>query len=330
MGSANQPMTFNRWAYVNGNPVNFSDPSGRYSAVQIAESYGLTVTQLILAAKTGRYVSELHNKWGWINLLLDAHDGQTVQIGSPALFPPFLDMYPKADIKSDHGKITIGGKGLLAYTYAFLDNPLSPVIWWRNTKPSYYYLDSAEYFDATHDLPAFRTINADLLFLGELNPVIAVISQLADVGGALTIDRYGNVYASFSGMIAPSIGGSPISVGEGYINSNPAHLLSAIMGQGAIPTEAEIIGTLTKWCVQGGVNVLTGSFQGALCGGRSSAFMYGYTLSVIGDSIGPSFTFDPIAKIPALSWDYLDRKSGVSSSEVLNKIKLDMLINGCP
>ena len=323
-------MSYNKWGYVNGNPINFSDSSGLYSAIQIAESYGITVTQLILAAQTGRFVSGLQNKWGWIDLLLDAHDGQSIRIGSPALSLPFLDEYPVAEIKQDNGNITIGGLSLGSYTNGFLANPMSPDIWWRNTKPSFYYLDSAEYFDNTHDLPAFRTINADLLFLGEFNPAIAVISQFADAGVTLTIDRYGNIYASLSGMVAPSIGGSPLSVGEGYINYNPSQIYSAIMGQGMIPSESEVVATLTNWCTQGGVNILLNSFQGALCAGDSTAFAYGYTLSIIGDSIGRSYTFEPIAKFPQLSWDYIDRKPGISSSEVLNKIKLDMLINPCP
>ena len=30
-GDANQPMSYNKWAYTNANPVNFTDPSGMIS-----------------------------------------------------------------------------------------------------------------------------------------------------------------------------------------------------------------------------------------------------------------------------------------------------------
>jgi len=30
MGNANSPMSFNRWNYVGGNPVNLTDPSGNF------------------------------------------------------------------------------------------------------------------------------------------------------------------------------------------------------------------------------------------------------------------------------------------------------------
>ena len=58
--------------------------------------------------------------------------------------------------------------------------------------------------------------------------------------------------------------------------------------------------------------------------------MYGYTLSLLGDSIGASYTFEPFVKVPTLAWDYIDRKPGASRSEVIDMIKLDLLTDPCP
>ena len=37
-GDINQPMSFNKWLYVNGNPINYSDPSGYRPCVMVKEN----------------------------------------------------------------------------------------------------------------------------------------------------------------------------------------------------------------------------------------------------------------------------------------------------
>jgi RHS repeat-associated protein len=37
-GDANQPMSYNKWAYTNGNPVNYTDPSGKDPSVTIGNA----------------------------------------------------------------------------------------------------------------------------------------------------------------------------------------------------------------------------------------------------------------------------------------------------
>ncbi len=94
------------------------------------------------------------------------------------------------------------------------------------------------------------------------------------------MDRYGNIYASAYALIAPSIGGSPVSAGEGYINFDPANIYNSIAGRGDIPTESEVKATLTNFCWQGNVNALFNSFQLSLCSGGATAFMYGYGVAI--------------------------------------------------
>lgn len=56
---------------------------------------------------------------------------------------------------------------------------------------------------------------------------LPLINQLADAGGAVTIDAYGNVYGTFFGAVAPGLG-TGVSIGEGYINNNPSQHLSVM------------------------------------------------------------------------------------------------------
>ena len=90
------------------------------------------------------------------------------------------------------------------------------------------------------------------------------------------------------------------------------------MGNGPMPSEEEIHNTLTKLCVNGGVNVLTDTVQGSVCGGGSAVFLYGYNAGLFGDSLGLSWTLEPLGKIPSLAWNYINETQGVSSNDVLN------------
>lgn len=172
----------------------------------------------------------------------------------------------------------------------------------------------------------FHTISGDVVsLLGYVIPgvdLVQVIGYFINAGFSITTDRYGNIYGSISGALAPSAGGSPLAAGEGYVNSDPTQIISSIMGQRPIPSESEMVSVLGNGvCFGGGATLLMHSTQGFVCGGGSSIFMYGYDTSLLGDSIGGSYTFERLGKIPSLAWDYIERKPGVSREEALSEIE---------
>jgi RHS repeat-associated protein len=335
-GLYKQTMTYNAWLYSLSNPINYTDPSGMYSIRQIAESYGVNVSNLFIGLRYGGYASinedsGLKGRWGWIKLLLDAKDGQSVYIGNPALFPPYLDTNNSGISRFENGKIRIGNKGLREYTSFDLNTPMGP-FFWRNMKPNHYFLNNKEYLDdkTRGDLPDFRVLNADLLFLLEgVHPALGILSQVFDLGGSVIIDRNGNVYISPFGNLAPNIGGQPLSIGEGYVSRNPQDISSQITNNGNIPGEQDIIDTITGLCGNVSGSLLTGTVQATLCTNHATAIVFGYTISLAGDSVGASFGIGPLKKFPRLAWNYIDTKPGITEADVRREIELQEAISPC-
>jgi len=67
-GDANSPMSFNRWAYANGNPINLTDPSGRApistSPLSLSEIIGNSIGQSDINAMLGLDCAQLSNTVG--------------------------------------------------------------------------------------------------------------------------------------------------------------------------------------------------------------------------------------------------------------------------
>ena len=324
----------NLYLYAGANPVNRMDPTGLFSIENIAKSYGFDEPQLVASFWNGLYNRELQGRWGWLKLLLDAKDGQAVQVGAPAMFPPFLTVSRYEQIYSDGcNNIFIGGKTLNSYTSDVLGKSMQPLITWRSTKPSHYYLDDQEYLDAGRMLylPDFYTINLDVLSASTMvfkNPKLKLLASFSSIATSATVDRYGNVYFTGALSLSPSISppkGLPLSFGEGYINRWPPqpHLHVAFTdGHITIPSEGEISGTLTKGCFEGGLSFLETAYQGSICGGGSLATLYGYDMNtIIGTSVGYSYTF-MYTTISELKWDYIedDAKPGISKQDIFNEI----------
>jgi hypothetical protein len=122
---------------------------------------------------------------------------------------------------------------------------------------------------------------------------------------------------------SPSVGGLPVSIGEGYINSKPENFISSISGRGTIPGEREVKGTIEKLCFQDGLSIWFNSYQASACGSGATSFLYGYAVSLVGADGGASYTLDAIHKFPELAWDYIDDQPGVSKQDVLNIIAMD-------
>jgi len=66
-GDYNRPLSLNRWNYVEGNPVKFTDPSGYLTKYEIMDGFNLSTVDEV--AKLFRPGGRLSGKWGYLAFL---------------------------------------------------------------------------------------------------------------------------------------------------------------------------------------------------------------------------------------------------------------------
>jgi len=73
---AGNPQSLNRYSYCLGSPVRYVDPTGRYSEDEIMQSFGVSTWDEVLAHF--RKGGALEGRWGWLEMLRKAQDGDAV------------------------------------------------------------------------------------------------------------------------------------------------------------------------------------------------------------------------------------------------------------
>jgi len=103
------PQSLNRYSYVLGNPLRYTDPSGRYSEEEIMQAFGVSTWDEVLALFLQGSGTFLENRWGWLEVLRKAQDGDLI-LPTPWDVDGIRDLYDGAyKIHRDsEGKILIG------------------------------------------------------------------------------------------------------------------------------------------------------------------------------------------------------------------------------
>jgi len=103
------PQSLNRYAYTLNNPLRYIDPTGHYSEEEIMQAFGVSTWEEVLALFLQGSGTLLENRWGWLEVLRKAQDGDLI-LPTPWDVEGIRDLYAGAyNIHRDsEGKILVG------------------------------------------------------------------------------------------------------------------------------------------------------------------------------------------------------------------------------
>jgi hypothetical protein len=190
--------------YVEGNPINYTDPSGRFSIEMIEKN--IPIENFAFEAATN-IAGTPRSRWGFLAMLLEAEDFDYTRLGSLDLthWSPAISYSSTKNIWSINCEtIMIGSQTLIDYYHTEVVKQRTPGIYWRDTSARYYDLfrpleSSRTFVDGGNitDYPHFRSLSVG--FGPEAN---------------LLVDINGQFHFSISGGFGATVG---IGYTEGYL-----------------------------------------------------------------------------------------------------------------
>jgi hypothetical protein len=310
----------NLYLYSRANPINRSDPSGLFSKEIIEKNMSL----MDFADRTGD--NKNHSHWAFYALLRNAKDFDSINVGHidlARLHPDVSWDFMSAEIWSVNCEtLIIGGQRLSEYYRTHILQQRDPLIWWRDTTPMYYNLETEGRMNSSERGNFKFTDGADNNQTAY--PVLHSISVGIGIGeGQIAADIDGNKY------FIPS-GGAGKIYGLGYTES---YLCNNFGRTCSLPSPSEIEYAIAGICTGGEVVIIGGINLAPLClgiawngaarnlgisqvatfyigleAGAGSGASLAFPLSVIG-----------VAPNPSLGWRWAidNQRNGITYDKVL-------------
>ncbi len=328
-GDYTRPQSFNAWAYTEGNPINRVDPSGRFSAVAIANAFFNGPTLVGYDRVEGAFES-LSRHLGWLSLLLDADESQYIYNWSNLTH---REPYGRIKCSEDGHSITRANEPYTGWRTAVdltLNNIPRPRPdlgrWWRDNGV-YSLVNGSEekfYFDKgddghTNDLPDFMILTG------------GSVGKVVNGTAAAIQDRYGRVYGQAGISLSPPLPIPSIFLGEGYVyhgsiwDIQSRDYLSEDKLAGAIKFAAASLDAALLFGSTININACPALWDIGPCYG-SLIFTTGLQFDL---SIGGNTTLGPTAVKPDEAWDWMLSESGPSRAEVWQQWIKSAVDNPC-
>ena len=306
-GNNTRPLSYNRWNYVEGNPVNRVDPSGKFPKEMIEKN--ISIYEF--------FDYKNHTRAGFYALLLLAENDDYVRSGSidlTRLYPKISYNSPKKIWSPDCKTIFIGNELLRLYYYREVTRQRNPSIWWRDTSARHHELSkwrNKPYGMYTFvdggltQLPNYRSIN--------LGAFVA--------GFDLVSDQAGRIYLSGSAGQGRSIG---VSYTESYSCTYGIDCSSGITG-GNIETLTNLKEVAVNFCLSVGAQVIGGISGNPLCLSLNSQELSLTTARTFSKGIQAGFTLDAVFSFPVsqgsprLGWqkEIEEEMNGITMLDIL-------------
>jgi hypothetical protein len=313
-GDISRPQTLNGWSYVDNNPINRIDPSGRFSNEAIATTFGVDNFNQVIV------IFQQTGKWGFLRLLQDAREGDILGVGYegkpvPTIVQPGRFICRNGKIETDY--VHDFKQYLESLQYARFNVAAK---WWRANTIDFYFLNGGGLDKGTPGAPTWwrggYTDWKDWTNLPDFHVVSGgVEAPLGVTGtGSYIVDRYGRRYLSGAAGFNASFLPVDVSYAEGYISQWNYDMLAGgapIVTKFRPATREEIEDFLTgfgetAWGTVGGGSTSSGGV----------AALFGEGLPGISWTASWTFFLDATENAE-LAWDWLDRIPGIQKSNIL-------------